>query len=168
MASTTKLLTIQGGKCFYCGEKLSLEDATLDHVIPKALGGDNSEGNAVVCCRAINQALGSASPKEKLAAVINAGGKLDCPRKQSSAKSVVHSPIATKQHTEALQDELHKAFAKASTKYGGEKAMLSAVGSELRKQVSGEFAVKNFGVKSFAQFVEARGYRVDKAWCFST
>jgi len=166
MANTTKLLTIQGGKCFYCGEKLALDDATLDHVIPKALGGDNSEGNTVVCCREINQALGSASPKEKLSAVINAGGKLDCPRKQSSTKSVAQSPITTKQHPEALQDELHKAFTKASTKYSGEKAMLSAVGSELRKQVKGEFDVKNFGVKSFAQFVEARGYRVDKTWCF--
>ena len=81
MANVSKLLMIQGGKCFYCGNKLALEDATIDHVLPKALGGDNTEANTVACCHSINQAFGNATPKEKLTAIINAGGRIECPPK---------------------------------------------------------------------------------------
>lgn len=82
MANIAKLLMLQGGKCFYCGNKLALEDATVDHVLAKALGGDNSEANTVACCHSINQAFGNATPKEKLTAIMNAGGRIDCPPKQ--------------------------------------------------------------------------------------
>jgi outer membrane biosynthesis protein TonB len=81
MANIAKLLMLQGGKCFYCGNKLSLEDATLDHVLAKALGGDNSEANTVACCHSINHAFGNATPKEKPTAIIIAGGRIDCPPK---------------------------------------------------------------------------------------
>jgi hypothetical protein len=81
MANIAKLLMLQGGKCFYCGNKLDLDDATIDHILAKALGGDNSEANTVACCHSINHAFGNATPKEKLTAIINAGGKIDCPPK---------------------------------------------------------------------------------------
>ena len=69
MANVAKLLMIQGGKCFYCGQKLGLDHATIDHVVAKAHGGENTEANTVACCRSINQAFGNATPKEKLTAV---------------------------------------------------------------------------------------------------
>lgn len=94
MANVAKLLMIQGGKCFYCGNKLALEDATIDHVIPKALGGDNTEANTVACCHSTNQAFGNATPKEKLTAVINSGGRIDCAPKpvEKASPAVIATP----------------------------------------------------------------------------
>ena len=105
MANVAKLLMIQGGKCFYCGNKLSLEEATVDHVIPKALGGDNSEANTVACCHSINQAFGNATPKEKLTAIINAGGRIECPPKpvKKATTAVIEPPLQTEKETQKPQ-----------------------------------------------------------------
>jgi hypothetical protein len=37
-------------KCFYCGQKVNENNATLDHKIPLSKGGTNSKDNLVVCC----------------------------------------------------------------------------------------------------------------------
>lgn len=107
MASVAKLLMIQGGKCFYCGNKLVLEDATVDHVMPKALGGDNTEANTVACCHSINQAFGNATPKEKLTAIINAGGRIECPPKpvKKATAAVIESPSPTPDQTQKLKPQ---------------------------------------------------------------
>ena len=107
MANVAKLLIIQGSKCFYCGNKLTLEDATVDHVIPKAFGGDNTEANTVACCHSINQAFGNATPKEKLTAIINAGGRIECPQKPVNKTTTVaiESPLPTHKQTHKLQPE---------------------------------------------------------------
>jgi 5-methylcytosine-specific restriction endonuclease McrA len=36
--------------CYYCGEKVTEENATLDHYIPISKGGDNSPDNLKTCC----------------------------------------------------------------------------------------------------------------------
>ena len=36
-----RLLYPQGGLCFYCRRKLDLSNATIEHVIPKSMGGKN-------------------------------------------------------------------------------------------------------------------------------
>ncbi|MBP2667672.1 MAG: nuclease [Firmicutes bacterium] len=97
MANVAKLLLLQGGKCFYCGNRLALEDATIDHVLAKALGGDNSEANTVACCHSINQVFGHATPKEKLTAIINAGGRIDCPPKPAKKALPVEATIPTQE-----------------------------------------------------------------------
>ena len=66
-----KLLNEQNHQCCYCGEKLSYEEATLDHVIPKAFGyisnfGMNSVDNLLCCCRDCNQGFSSTAPKHKI------------------------------------------------------------------------------------------------------
>lgn len=45
--------------CVYCGETFPDEQLTLDHVEPRARGGDHSEGNLVAACRACNTRKGS-------------------------------------------------------------------------------------------------------------
>ena len=180
MPNVAKLLKIQGGKCFYCGKKLALEDATIDHVIPKALGGDNTEANTVACCHSINQAFGNATPKEKLTALINAGGRLECPSSPvkkavpvSVAPDPVKPPVAKKPTAPSspakqqpatnqkpppeikpseFRKPLQEAFAKAAAVNGGDKALLTAISLEVRKVVSG-FAVKKYGEKTFANLV---------------
>jgi CRISPR/Cas system Type II protein with McrA/HNH and RuvC-like nuclease domain len=37
-------------KCYYCGEKVTQNNATLDHKTPISKGGDNSKENLVTCC----------------------------------------------------------------------------------------------------------------------
>ncbi len=54
----------QNGRCAYCGVAMFMSPqrgpadcrATLDHVVPRALGGADSEGNTVAACEACNAA----------------------------------------------------------------------------------------------------------------
>lgn len=64
----------QNGLCYYCGNGLKLSDATLDHKFPKTLGGIASEWNLAVACGPCNQAKGSMTAEEFIAAT-NAIGK---------------------------------------------------------------------------------------------
>lgn len=45
------------GKCLYCGKKIEWRsgDFTLDHVIPRSLGGTTDWSNIVSCCFSCNQ-----------------------------------------------------------------------------------------------------------------
>jgi 5-methylcytosine-specific restriction endonuclease McrA len=40
--------------CYGCGEVFSVTNLTLDHIIPKSRGGDNSWLNLVTCCKKCN------------------------------------------------------------------------------------------------------------------
>lgn len=40
--------------CQYCGEKLSLNEVTIDHIVPTSKGGKNTFENCVVACRPCN------------------------------------------------------------------------------------------------------------------
>lgn len=51
-------------RCFYCRDYLSLEDSTLDHVIPRDKGGGNGIENLVLCCKTCNGDKGSMSQAE--------------------------------------------------------------------------------------------------------
>lgn len=48
-------------RCVYCGEVRSAEDLSVDHVHPRALGGDSSQGNVVTACRGCNVRKGRRS-----------------------------------------------------------------------------------------------------------
>ncbi|MFL5579629.1 MAG: HNH endonuclease [Gemmatimonadaceae bacterium] len=41
-------------RCVYCGEVFEAEELTLDHVQPRARGGDRSGGNLVTACGPCN------------------------------------------------------------------------------------------------------------------
>ena len=43
-------------RCYYCGEKLTPETRTLDHMTPLARGGPNRQNNRVWCCKKCNSA----------------------------------------------------------------------------------------------------------------
>ena len=48
-------------ECVYCGSKKYL---TIDHVIPKSRGGNNTWGNLVTCCSPCNRHKGDKTPEE--------------------------------------------------------------------------------------------------------
>jgi 5-methylcytosine-specific restriction endonuclease McrA len=41
-------------RCVYCGQQFTPADLTVDHVQPRARGGDNSGGNVVTACCTCN------------------------------------------------------------------------------------------------------------------
>lgn len=53
--SRRALMARDGGKCVYCGSSL---DLTIDHVVPKAKGGQHTWDNTVVACRKCNNKKG--------------------------------------------------------------------------------------------------------------
>lgn len=48
-----------GGYCYLCGDKIDIDDMTIDHVVPKSGGGENNTNNARCCCFTCNQMKGS-------------------------------------------------------------------------------------------------------------
>ncbi|MFL5576768.1 MAG: HNH endonuclease [Gemmatimonadaceae bacterium] len=49
-------------RCVYCAREVGLDEMTLDHVIPRALGGHSHADNLVSACRDCNVRKGSDSP----------------------------------------------------------------------------------------------------------
>ena len=56
-----RLFKRDGFECVYCGSKKTL---TIDHVLPKSRGGDNSWTNLVTCCSSCNRKKGDKTPEE--------------------------------------------------------------------------------------------------------
>jgi 5-methylcytosine-specific restriction endonuclease McrA len=42
------------GICYYCGEKVSHKELTMDHLVPLARGGRSTKNNLVPCCKSCN------------------------------------------------------------------------------------------------------------------
>lgn len=57
-----------GFRCVYCGEAFPAEALSVDHVQPRARGGDGSGGNLVSACGACNTRKGHRRLAEFLAA----------------------------------------------------------------------------------------------------
>jgi 5-methylcytosine-specific restriction endonuclease McrA len=52
------------GQCQYCGRKLTRQEITYDHVIPKSQGGGTSWQNVVTCCLKCNGKKGGRTPEQ--------------------------------------------------------------------------------------------------------
>jgi len=51
-------------RCQYCGDKKPAGELTLDHILPRSRGGDNSPVNVVTACLACNNRKGDRTPAE--------------------------------------------------------------------------------------------------------
>ncbi|MCD4830920.1 MAG: HNH endonuclease [Anaerohalosphaeraceae bacterium] len=51
-------------KCQYCGRKFSPSELSLDHVVPRSMGGDASWENLVCACTKCNSKKGGRTPKQ--------------------------------------------------------------------------------------------------------
>lgn len=81
MKQLERLLFLQGKRCFFCEQPIPLGEASVEHLVASANGGLNEDNNCVVCCKAVNAALGSLSVKAKLRAVLNQRGPFKCPNR---------------------------------------------------------------------------------------
>jgi hypothetical protein len=52
------VLSNRNAKCIYCETKLTEDNATTDHIIPIASGGNNCKVNLMVCCQPCNSERG--------------------------------------------------------------------------------------------------------------
>lgn len=53
-----------GHCCQYCGGKFRARDLTLDHVVPRALGGPTTWRNVVTACARCNRRKGGRTPEQ--------------------------------------------------------------------------------------------------------
>lgn len=68
----TKMLYKQyDGRCQLCGKKLTLDDMTLDHIVPLNLGGADRLENIQIACFACNQLKKNILPEDFLNRVTN-------------------------------------------------------------------------------------------------
>jgi len=51
-------------KCAYCGRKFKMSDLTIDHIVPKSKGGNNSWKNTISSCKSCNNKKADRTPKE--------------------------------------------------------------------------------------------------------
>ena len=64
------LYELQEGRCAYCELPFSIDDMTLDHVIPKSKGGSDDIENIVVACRSCNWLKGPHETFEEVAVLV--------------------------------------------------------------------------------------------------
>ena len=51
-------------RCQYCGDKQGVNELTLDHILPRSRGGDNSPVNVVTACVECNNRKANRTPAE--------------------------------------------------------------------------------------------------------
>lgn len=49
----------ESNRCRYCGLRMSLDAATIDHKVPRSAGGQDHESNCTLACRSCNRTKGS-------------------------------------------------------------------------------------------------------------
>lgn len=118
----TRLLFAQGGRCFFCKESLTAIDASVEHLVARANGGNDRDENCVVCCKSLNALLGSMSLKEKIQVFLNQKGQFECPNglqkkvmKTSSQSSQRAKKLAPERYAQVVANLRQRGRAKPST-----------------------------------------------------
>lgn len=82
-----RLMFIQGRLCFFCKQALPTTEASVEHLLAKSNGGNNSDENCVACCKSLNTLFGSMSLREKFQVVLNQKGQFKCPKNVGTVKT---------------------------------------------------------------------------------
>lgn len=53
-----------GGRCAYCGKKLSIRESTKDHIIPRSKGGKDEWENLALSCFRCNTVKNNRTPEQ--------------------------------------------------------------------------------------------------------
>ena len=88
------------GTCQYCGEALTQQEITYDHVIPKSQGGQTTWDNVVACCVQCNGKKGGRTPKR-------AGMKLSKTPQPPKWNMTLRVTIGVKHTPESWRDYLY-------------------------------------------------------------
>ena len=134
----TRLLFAQGGLCFFCKGPLPPAEASVEHLVAKANGGKNGDGNCVACCISLNRMLGSMSLKEKIQVCLNQKGQFECPNgTQKKVKKAGPPPAkATKLAAEGYERVVANLKSHGSKKPATVKKLKNMIGSLFQKKLS--------------------------------
>lgn len=94
-----RLLSEQGGLCFFCRKPLPNTEASVEHLVAISNGGSDCDDNLVACCKLLNNKLGSKSLKQKFQFFVNQTGQFQCPngaQKKAAKKAPLATPKVTK------------------------------------------------------------------------
>jgi len=101
MAIRLKILELDEYMCAYCGRKSD----TVDHVIPKTRGGDESDENLVACCKRCNQKKNNRTPEEAGMSVWDGFKRKNNIKITPLSPSPTPSPTANKENTTSSEPE---------------------------------------------------------------
>jgi len=76
-----RMLYLQSGRCFFCGQPLSEAEASVEHLVPRSHGGPSSVENEVVCHSSLNETFGDMGVKQKMEFVLRSAGAFVCPKR---------------------------------------------------------------------------------------
>ena len=62
--SRVNIYARDGYTCQYCGDRLSVNELTYDHVVPRSQGGQTDWTNIVTCCHDCNRTKGGRTPRQ--------------------------------------------------------------------------------------------------------
>tara|TARA_R110000782_G_scaffold61405_2_gene126491 strand:- start:218 stop:706 length:489 start_codon:yes stop_codon:yes gene_type:complete len=62
--SRSNIIWRDNNRCQYCNKKFLSCEFTLDHIMPKSRGGENTWNNLVACCKKCNQLKSDRTPQE--------------------------------------------------------------------------------------------------------
>jgi hypothetical protein len=62
-------------RCAYCDRPLKRSEVSVDHLLPRSRGGDDSPANLVVCCRQCNDAKGNKTVEEWIDGIRQGAGR---------------------------------------------------------------------------------------------
>ena len=79
LSKLQKMLYLQSGRCFFCGEPLAEAEASIEHLNPKSKGGTSTEDNEVVCHATLNATFGGMDLRRKFEFVLKSAGRFRCP-----------------------------------------------------------------------------------------
>lgn len=79
-------------RCQYCGKKFSTSELSLDHVVPRSLGGETAWDNLVCACLKCNVRKGGRTPPE-------AGMTLVVPPAKPRRSPVIHGKLSNTKYS---------------------------------------------------------------------
>jgi len=143
-----RLMFTQGGLCFFCKKPLSESEASVEHLVASANGGNNHHDNCVVCCEALNSLFGSMSLKEKIQVILNQRGQFVCPGSSGPSKSASRASRSLSEKLELIIADLHK---RGAARPRTVKTLASTISALFQKHLPGA------EVSSLVEELRARG-----------
>jgi len=80
-----------GNRCQYCGRKFPTQELSIDHVVPRSLGGRSTWENVVCCCLQCNIRKGGRTPEQ-------AGMRLIAPPKRPRRSPVINVKLSNSKY----------------------------------------------------------------------
>ena len=148
MKQLERILFLQGNLCFFCQQPIPAGEASVEHLAATSNGGAKDDENCVVCCKAVNAALGNLSVKAKLQVVVNQRNGFVCPQ----VKSIGAIAIPVGPESERLELVVADLLKRGPARPRKTATLKNTINSVFQNKLSEE------ELSSFVAALESRGY----------